>query len=49
MSTEAGAGGPLLRFLPGVRTVSTYQRAWLPKDVVAGVVLATLCESASVA
>jgi high affinity sulfate transporter 1 len=42
MSTEAGAGGPLLRFLPGVRTVSTYQRAWLPKDVVAGVVLATL-------
>jgi high affinity sulfate transporter 1 len=28
--------------IPGVRAVGTYQRAWLPKDVVAGLVLASL-------
>jgi high affinity sulfate transporter 1 len=28
--------------IPGARAVSTYQRAWLPKDVVAGLVLASL-------
>src|SRR5262245_44455422 len=28
--------------LPGLRVVSTYRRAWLVKDVVAGVVLTTL-------
>ena len=27
---------------PGVRAVSTYRREWLPKDIVAGVVLTTL-------
>src|SRR3954469_21107610 len=28
--------------LPGIRALATYRRAWLPADVVAGVVLATL-------
>src|SRR5215212_6311754 len=28
--------------LPGIRALATYRRAWLPRDVVAGVVLATL-------
>jgi high affinity sulfate transporter 1 len=42
MSTDAGTRGSLLRFVPGLRAVSTYQRSWLPKDLVAGVVLATL-------
>ncbi len=31
-----------LRSLPGVRAISTYQRSWLRRDVVAGVVLTTL-------
>ncbi|HET9168244.1 MAG TPA: sulfate permease [Actinospica sp.] len=30
------------RAVPGVRAVSTYRRGWLPKDVVAGIVLSTL-------
>src|SRR5436309_707431 len=30
------------RFVPGVRAATTYDRTWLPRDVVAGVVLATL-------
>jgi high affinity sulfate transporter 1 len=30
------------RFVPGLRALATYQRSWLPSDVVAGVVLATL-------
>jgi high affinity sulfate transporter 1 len=42
MSTDAGAAGSPRRFVPGIRAVSTYQRAWLPRDLVAGVVLATL-------
>src|SRR3954465_8335793 len=28
--------------LPGIRALATYRRAWLPADIVAGVVLATL-------
>jgi len=28
--------------LPGVRTLASYESAWLPKDVVAGMVLATM-------
>ncbi|MCA2211457.1 SulP family inorganic anion transporter [Jidongwangia harbinensis] len=28
--------------MPGVRTVATYRRAWLPKDLVAGLVLSSL-------
>src|SRR3954463_15133144 len=30
------------RFVPGVRAATTYERSWLPRDVVAGIVLATL-------
>src|SRR3954452_1592994 len=30
------------RFVPGVRAATTYERSWLPRDLVAGVVLATL-------
>jgi high affinity sulfate transporter 1 len=30
------------RFVPGLRAVATYDRSWLPRDLVAGVVLATL-------
>src|SRR3954451_4422742 len=28
--------------MPGIRTVTTYQPSWLPRDLVAGVVLTTL-------
>jgi len=30
------------RWIPGLRLVSTYRRSWLPKDLVAGLVLSTL-------
>ena len=30
------------RFVPGIGAARTYHRSWLPRDVVAGVVLATL-------
>jgi high affinity sulfate transporter 1 len=30
------------RWVPGIRAVSTYRLSWLPKDVIAGVVLTTL-------
>jgi MFS superfamily sulfate permease-like transporter len=38
------AGGELsvLGSLPGLRAVRSYRRAWLARDVVAGVVLSTL-------
>jgi high affinity sulfate transporter 1 len=32
----------LTRWVPGLRLISTYQRGWLSKDVVAGLVLTTL-------
>src|SRR6201989_103378 len=32
----------ITRFVPGLRAVATYDRTWLPHDLVAGVVLATL-------
>src|ERR1700724_769777 len=35
-------GGTLGRLVPGLNVVRSYQRAWLAKDVVAGVVLTTL-------
>jgi high affinity sulfate transporter 1 len=41
VASNHGRGG-LFRVLPGLSAVSTYQRAWLAKDVVAGVVLTTL-------
>ena len=30
------------RWMPGVRAMRTYQRSWLPRDLIAGVVLVTL-------
>ncbi len=32
----------LLRFAPGLQVISSYRSRWLPKDIVAGVVLTTL-------
>jgi high affinity sulfate transporter 1 len=40
-STTEASGG-LWRWLPGVRTLRGYRRAWLPRDVVAGIVLTAL-------
>jgi high affinity sulfate transporter 1 len=41
-----GATNPLLgrveRWMPGVRVIRTYERSWLSRDLVAGVVLVTL-------
>ncbi len=41
-----GATNPLLgrveRWMPGVRVIRTYERSWLSRDIVAGVVLVTL-------
>ncbi|MGZ6312402.1 MAG: SulP family inorganic anion transporter [Candidatus Limnocylindrales bacterium] len=34
--------GRLEHWVPGVRVVRTYQRAWLPRDMTAGIVLVTL-------
>ena len=40
--TAAHEGGGIRSFVPGLTVVSTYQRRWLPKDVVAGLVLSAL-------
>ena len=40
--TISGARALAKRHVPGVRAVAGYQRSWLRRDVVAGVVLATL-------
>jgi Sulfate permease family len=32
----------LFRLVPGLRTVRSYRREWLAKDIVAGIVLTTL-------
>src|SRR6516225_9626939 len=34
--------GPIEQWVPGLRTARTYQRSWLRRDVVAGVVLAAI-------
>jgi high affinity sulfate transporter 1 len=39
-TTEASGG--VGRWLPGLQTLRTYQRSWLPRDVVAGIVLTAL-------
>jgi MFS superfamily sulfate permease-like transporter len=39
--TRQAAGG-VGRWLPGVLTLRAYQRSWLPRDVVAGIVLTAL-------
>jgi high affinity sulfate transporter 1 len=36
------AGESLTRWVPGVRVARTYRREWLPKDTVAGIVLAAI-------
>jgi len=41
-SDRGRAGLSLFRVLPGLQAAASYQRAWLAKDVVAGVVLTTL-------
>lgn len=40
--TDGAKSNTWLRRLPGIATVRTYHRAWLPKDLNAGVVLATI-------
>jgi high affinity sulfate transporter 1 len=43
VASDRGRGGlPAFRVLPGLQAVTEYQRAWLARDVVAGVVLTTL-------
>ena len=32
----------MFRWVPGLRAVSSYQRGWLARDIIAGVVLTTL-------
>ena len=32
----------MLRLVPGLQAAASYRRAWLPKDIIAGVVLTTL-------
>jgi len=39
---SASAGSAVARWVPGLAAVSTYRRAWLSKDLVAGLVLTTL-------
>jgi high affinity sulfate transporter 1 len=39
-TTEASSGAG--RWLPGLQTLRTYQRSWLPRDLVAGIVLTAL-------
>jgi high affinity sulfate transporter 1 len=42
-AAEAGArGGRVSALVPGVRMLATYRSAWLPRDVVAGLVLTAL-------
>jgi high affinity sulfate transporter 1 len=40
--TTAEASSGLWRWLPGVRTLREYRRSWLPRDLVAGIVLTAL-------
>ncbi len=43
VASDHGQGGlSLFRLLPGLQAATSYRRAWLAKDVVAGVVLTTL-------
>ena len=43
VASDHGRGGlSLFRVLPGLQAAASYRRAWLAKDVVAGVVLTTL-------
>ncbi len=50
MSTPAQkGGGAWQRWLPGVRAIQSYQRAWLRHDIVAGLVLTTMLVPVGVA
>ena len=43
VGTSRGGGvAPIARFIPGLGAARTYERAWLSKDVVAGLVLTAL-------
>ena len=43
VGTRRGGAVPrIARFVPGIAAARTYERAWLPKDVVAGLVLTAL-------
>jgi high affinity sulfate transporter 1 len=42
VAEPTGRSGALLRWVPGYRTVRTYERGWLRFDLVAGVVLAAI-------
>ncbi|CAD6555201.1 SulP family inorganic anion transporter [Paraburkholderia sabiae] len=39
---DTGRPGPLMRRVPGVATLRSYQRAWLSHDLIAGIVLTTV-------
>jgi high affinity sulfate transporter 1 len=39
---EPATARPVSQWIPGLRTLSTYRRGWLTKDLVAGLVLTTL-------
>ena len=41
-SELSGKPGPIEQWVPGLRALRHYQRAWLPRDLVAGLVLCTL-------
>jgi high affinity sulfate transporter 1 len=42
-ATDAGAElAPINNWIPGLKVLRTYQRSWLPRDLVAGLVLCTL-------
>src|SRR5689334_7218213 len=46
---ERQRGGKLRRLVPGLGVIASYRRAWLAKDIVAGVVLTTLLVPQSMA
>src|SRR6187551_2054214 len=41
-TASATTGGFIERWMPGVHAARTYDRKWLPRDLIAGVVLVTL-------
>ncbi len=41
-ATTGSRFGALEHWMPGVRVLRTYERGWLPRDVIAGIVLVTL-------
>jgi high affinity sulfate transporter 1 len=39
---SVSTGGRIEHWMPGVRALRTYERSWLPRDLIAGIVLVTL-------